>query len=260
MERVARWTGDDGAAEDTLGDAPIRTRRLHEEVAARVEAAIAAGALGPGDSLPSERALMARYGVGRPAVREALLSLQPRGLIERRNGERARVATPSAAEIVSQIALPVRRMLADADNVRYFQATRRLFEAAIARQAARLATPEQVERLRGALDANRRALGDSQAFARSDVAFHFAIVEILGNPIFTALHEALVGWLTEQRAVTLTTGHAFGVALAAHERIFAAIEAHDPDAAEAAMGSHLDEVADLYWRAGQTARPLRRQK
>ncbi len=227
--------------------APIRTRRLHEEVAARIEATITAGALGPGDSLPSERELMARYGVGRPAVREALLSLQQRGLIERRNGERARVAAPSAADVVSQMTLPVRRMLAQPDNVRHFQEARALFETGIARQAALRATPEQIETLKAALDANRAQISDPVEFARTDVAFHLRLAEIPNNPIFTALHDALVGWLTEQRRVTLTSRHAFEVAFAAHERIYRAVAAHDPDAAASAMAEHLAEVAALYW-------------
>ena len=243
------------APAEARGDhAPIRTRRLHEEVAARIEATINAGALGPGDSLPSERELMGRYGVGRPAVREALLSLQQRGLIERRNGERARVASPSAADVVSQMTLPVRRMLAKPENVRHFQEARWLFETGIARQAALRATPDQVATLKAALDANRAQLGDPVEFARTDVLFHLRLAEIPDNPIFVALHEALLGWLTEQRRVTLTTADAFKVAFDAHERIYAAVAAHEPDAAAKAMADHLTEVADLYWNKAGAGR------
>ena len=227
---------------------PIRTRRLHEEVADRLEASITAGALGANDSLPSERELMTRYGVGRPAVREALLSLQQRGLIDRRNGERARVASPSAAGVVAQMTLPVRRMLADAQNVRHFQAARSLFETALAREAAHHATAGQVAMLAEALAANRAQIGDRAEFARTDVAFHFCLAAIPNNPIFTALHQALVGWLTEQRRVTLASRHAFDVAYAAHARIFQAVEARDEDAAAQAMSDHLAEVAELYWK------------
>ena len=243
---------DTAHVDETLHGSPIRTRRLHEEVAARIEAAITAGAVAPGESLPSERELMSRYGVGRPAVREALLSLQQRGLIERRNGERARVASPSAADVVSQMTLPVRRMLARPENVRHFQEARWLFETGIARQAALRATPEQIATLEAALEANRAVLGDPVEFARTDVLFHLRLAEIPDNPIFTALHEALVGWLTEQRRVTLTSPKAFEVAFAAHERIFRAVAAHEPDEAAQAMADHLTEVAGLYWnKAGR---------
>ena len=227
---------------------PIRTRRLHEEVADRLEASITSGALGLHDSLPSERELMAHYGVGRPAVREALLSLQQRGLIERRNGERARVASPNAAGVVAQMTLPVRRMLADPQNVRHFQGARSLFETALAREAASMATAQQIATLANALCDNRAQMGDRAEFARTDVLFHLRLAEIPANPIFTALHQALGGWLTEQRRVTLTSRNAFDIAYAAHVRIFEAVAAHDPDAAATAMSGHLFEVSELYWK------------
>ena len=59
----------------------IRRRKLYEEVALRIEELIREEQLDPGDQLPSERELMATFGVGRSAVREALLSLQKMGLV-----------------------------------------------------------------------------------------------------------------------------------------------------------------------------------
>lgn len=62
---------------------PLRrdgARRLWEEAAAQVEASLADGA--PGARLPSEAEQAHRLGVSRVTVRQALLSLQRRGLIE----------------------------------------------------------------------------------------------------------------------------------------------------------------------------------
>lgn len=58
---------------------PIIRRKLADEVRDRLLALIRGGELRPGDRLPSERDLMERFGVGRPAVREALQSLARRG-------------------------------------------------------------------------------------------------------------------------------------------------------------------------------------
>ena len=49
-----------------------------------------------GGRLPSEKELMERFGVGRPAVREALFILQQQGLVEIASGARARVTAPIA--------------------------------------------------------------------------------------------------------------------------------------------------------------------
>ena len=49
-------------------DQIIRPKKLSDEVEDRLLALIRADDLKPGDALPSERALMARYGIGRPAI------------------------------------------------------------------------------------------------------------------------------------------------------------------------------------------------
>jgi GntR family transcriptional regulator len=61
----------------------------YAEIAARVEDAIAGGELAPGDRLPPERELAAAHGVSRMTVRQALHTLEARGLLRRsigRNG------------------------------------------------------------------------------------------------------------------------------------------------------------------------------
>src|SRR6516165_9666606 len=82
---------------------PIRRRKLYEEVAARIEEMIHGGRYSAGDQLPSERELMEEMGVGRSAVREAMLSLQKMGLVVVRSGERARVTVPTADFLVKEL-------------------------------------------------------------------------------------------------------------------------------------------------------------
>ena len=63
----------------------VRHRKLYEEVADRLEKMISDGELRESEHLPSERELMRRFGVGRPAVREALFHLRKMGLVEIRS-------------------------------------------------------------------------------------------------------------------------------------------------------------------------------
>jgi DNA-binding FadR family transcriptional regulator len=164
------------------------------------------------------------------------------------NGERARVSHPDADQLIGALSGAAGVYLAKGDGVRQFQAARRLFEAAIARQAARIATSEDIARMEAALAANRAGRGDTAGFETTDVAFHLEIVRSVGNPLLTGVHQALTGWLMEQRSVSLTARGAEASAFGAHERIFAAIGAHDPDRAEREMQKHLDAVAAFYWR------------
>jgi len=234
------------------GERPIRRRKLYEEVVERLETAINEGHFAPGDALPAERELMEAYGVGRTSIREALFALQRMGLIVISNGERARVSQPSAGTIVGELAGVARYLLAKPGGARHFQQARTLFEVGVAEMAAATASPDDIARLEAALAANRAALEQNRGFDRTDVAFHFVLAGIPGNPIFTALFTGLSEWLTEQRTTSLKARGAARAACAAHERIFQAVAAHDARAAGEEMRAHLLEVSDYYWKASET--------
>lgn len=150
----------------------VKRRKIHEDVASQIEDAIISGSLAEGDNLPSERDLMESFGVGRPAVREALLLLERTGLVQLTTGGRARIIRPTISVLVNQLAGSARHFLATPGG-EVIQDARRLFEAAIARNAAEIATEADISQLRAALEANRAALNDMAAFERTDVAFHF---------------------------------------------------------------------------------------
>jgi GntR family transcriptional regulator len=65
--------------------------RISEDLTERIES----GEMNPGERLPGEHDLAARYGVTRMTVRHALSSLVERGLIYRRHGVGTFVADPS---------------------------------------------------------------------------------------------------------------------------------------------------------------------
>jgi len=228
---------------------PIQRRKLSEEAAFRLEAMIRDGTFPLGTLLPPERALMKVFGVGRASIREALFALNRMGLVELRNGERARVTTPTPHTLISELSGAARHFLSQPNGAGWFQEARALFEIGIAGLAAQRAKDEDIERLRSALEANTAARGDISRFERTDVAFHYALATITGNPIFTAVHDALVEWLTSQRTLTLRVPGAEQRAHASHCRIFEAVAARDPERASDAMELHLREVAEFLQHA-----------
>ena len=162
----------------------IERKKLFQQVAAHLEGLILEGrSCELGDQLPPERDLQNRFGVGRPAIREALIALQHSGLIEISNGLRARVAMPTAQGVVSGMGSAIRQMLSTAEGQRHFQGVRFFFETALARHAAREASADHIARLKAKLVANREAIGDRVKFIETDVAFHFVLAEITGNPV-----------------------------------------------------------------------------
>lgn len=226
----------------------IERKKLFEHVASHLEGQILSGKLKPGDQLPPERDLQSRFGVGRPAIREALISLQKAGLVELTNGARARVMMPTAGHIFSGMAPAVRQMLSTPEGQRHFQGARLFFEVGLAREAALHASAEELSSLAEALEANRKAIGERERFTETDIGFHFELAKIARNPIFIALHDQISGWLTEQRIVTLTASGQERTAFEAHRAIFDGIAARDPDRAESAMREHLGQLADTFWK------------
>jgi GntR family transcriptional regulator, sialic acid-inducible nan operon repressor len=227
----------------------IDRRKLFEQVAAHLQRDILDGTLKPGDRLPPERDLQNRFGVGRPAVREALITLQKAGLIEIGNGAPARVSMPTAEGVVAGLMPAVLQMLQSAEGQKHFQDVRLFVESGLARRAAQAATDDDIAKLKTALEANRKAIGNRRRFIETDVAFHFALAEMTRNPVFIALHDAMSTWLRQQRSVSLGMPRQEEIAYAAHCRIFEAIERRDPNAAETAMVDHIVQLSASYWSA-----------
>ena len=225
--------------------ARVRRRRLSEEVANQLEQLIHDGDYSPADQLPSERELMRQFGVGRPAIREALFHLGHMGLIEVRSGERARVTRPTPEFVISALSGSARHMLASPGGVQDFQSARIFFETGLARHAALHATADELAEFEAALEQNRQSIGDLKRFQRTDVAFHYVLALIPRNPIFTAIHDALAEWLLEQRRTTLAPGEDVK-AYDAHVKIFDGVSSGDADRSEAAMREHLEYVARRY--------------
>lgn len=231
----------------------IKRSKLFEQVADVLESRIRDQSLPVGAELPSERDLMKEFGVGRPAVREALFHLQRMGLVEARPGTRAQVAVPSVRAVMHSVAGSARYLLSVAEGIRHFQEARILFETGLVRDAARLATNVDIARLKEALDKNRESIGDMRRFEQSDVAFHYAIATVPNNPIYTTLHSAIIEWLVDQRHVTLSYPGQNTIAYRAHAAIFEAIAERDSDAAAKEMRAHLEQVAMLYWQVREDA-------
>lgn len=64
-----------------------RSRPQYRKIAADIRQAIEKGELRPGETLPSEAALTARYGVSRGTARQALADLEGAGLVESIHGK-----------------------------------------------------------------------------------------------------------------------------------------------------------------------------
>jgi DNA-binding FadR family transcriptional regulator len=236
------------------------SRKRFEEIAEHLELLIVSGKLSEGDRIPSERALMDMFGTGRPSVREAIFSLQKKGLLTANPGNIPRVQSPDARSMLREMTSAVHQYLRRPQGMRNLQQARSLLEAGLARTAARMAGDEDVRRLEAILRRNERAK-TTEAFVETDMAFHSAIAAISGNDIFTALNQSMTEWLAEQRRVSASSGVDPADVTRQHRAIFEAISARDEEAAWTTMEDHLATVAENYWRGmGMTPAPVREQE
>jgi DNA-binding FadR family transcriptional regulator len=227
------------AENSILQPGPIRRTKLYELVTQKLENMIRSGELKPGDKLPSERDIMAAFNIGRPAVREALLSLQSRGLIVTENGRRATVSKPSVDNVLTTLDSVVGVIIANADSFKNLYDARVFLEAAMARNAAREIDDKLLAQLKAALDANKRAIGNRELFMQTDVQFHRVLFLAGNNPVFKAVHETLVKWLMERWRNIARNNTTEVLAYEGHQQIYKAIYRRDPDGAETAMRKHL---------------------
>ena len=225
----------------------IAKRKLSDEVFERLKRLIVEGDMKPGDLMPSERELMVRFGVGRPAIREAMQQLESMGLVEINHGERARVLELTPHSLMKQVDQSAQIMLSlSADSLEHLKGARLFFERGMAREAAAKATAADIQLLRQTVDDQRKAMGDGQRFMAADMRFHTQIAAISQNPIFTAVSEAMLGWLKVYHSELLLWSGKEKYTLAEHEDIIAHLADNNPDAAEAAMVKHLQRSSALY--------------
>ena len=74
---------------------------------------------------------------------------------------------------------------------------------------------------------------------QTDVAFHRILFQTAENPVFDAIHDALVNWIMERWRKIKRTDATETVAYQGHLQIYKAVSQGDPDAAETAMRKHL---------------------
>lgn len=164
--------------------------RLSDRIANDLESRILEGSLRPGERLPPERTLAEQLGVSRPSLREALLKLASKGLLQTRHGG----GTVVTDRLMSSFADPWRNMLdAHPDLSQDILEFRHMLEAQAAQLAADRASPADLERIDAAYATLEAAYAghDLDACCNADVEFHQTIAESSHNALIAHLSASL---------------------------------------------------------------------
>lgn len=227
------------------GDSPepmlgrISVQKSYEVLADRLRQTILDGSLEEGTHLPTERELVSQTGLSRGSVREALRKLEVEGLVKTKLGRLggnivSRPGNDSMAHFVTQF-VRGRRL-----SLRTLQQTRETLEPGLARLAAEHRSADDIVRLRDLNTEMAQALSDRDRFAEINIAWHNAIATASRNDLLAAFLYAI-----SYDVVASTVSEEYDTAslrqevVKAHERIIAAIEAGDGDAAFRRMERHV---------------------
>ena len=222
-----------------------RRARLSDTIAEQIEGLIASGELKPGDNLPPERDLSKQLDVSRPSLREALLVLESRGLLQARRGGGYCVTDVTAPIITDPLVHLLQRHPSTVDDILEL---RHGIECIAAQFAALRATDTDIKKLNGLVTRMRKRKGEFDAFedAERDVEFHMAVAEASHN---IALVHVTRGIFNLMRMNMLRSREALyhqqdnvGLLDAQHAEIAKAIAARDPAAARKAANLHLSFV------------------
>ena len=220
---------------------PRRSRNLVDPIVEQIGGRIRDGSMAPGDRLPTEIELVARFDVSRTVIREAISRLQAAELVQTRHGVGTFVR-PSAGRSNFRLTQEDLETITDVISVLEL---RMGLESEAAGLAAQRRTTTDLKSMRRAMRGFERAASDGSDAVAADFELHRAIARAAGNRHIESLLSYL-GMMIIPRARIGTapspsdsqTAYLARVH-AEHERIVSAIEAGDDRAARAAMRAHL---------------------
>jgi GntR family uxuAB operon transcriptional repressor len=232
----------DGNSGKPAKTSAVRERRAYQDVGDHLIRRILDDEFASTGRLPTERDLAQWYEVGRTVIRDALIMLEVKGLVEPRQGSGIYI-TKRAYE--AAVAEDVRADMPAAGPFELLQA-RQWLESHIARLAAHNAGPRDMEVIEKAYEDHRRArYGEPKE--NYDIRFHMAIAQATqntelallvsqlrhrrdNNPLWRSLHEHIKDTHYRDRWVH------------DHDLIVDALRRRDGEAAFVAMWNHIENV------------------
>lgn len=231
---------------NALSPVARRPRSLTQEVVDKLTADIREGHLPAGQKIPPEAAVMERFGVSRTVVREAISRLQAAGLAETRHG----IGTFVLAQNDNPSFRISPQQLGTLRDVIALLELRISVETEAAALAAQRRTDANLSAMRSALISFSEAIESGHDAIASDFLFHQEIAKSTQNPHFIDLLQSF-GTQSIPRARLENPLPVEPVRQAylrrvhqEHESIYNAIQTQDPEAARAAMRTHLSNSRD----------------
>lgn len=218
---------------------PLETRTRGVAVLDALADMIERAGLNIGDRLPPEISLASTLGVGRSTIREALNRWEGLGIIRRRRGD----GTYLAAKVQTSRGLVPTMIRLEGEALIRLIEVRRALENDVVRKATTNATDAQRAEISRLCDLLLADVAARRNWHKADAAFHGAIYEASGNPMFGQILHKLDDALERSNESPFGRDD-FGLAsFPPHRDLADAIVAGDTKAAGVAIHHILDLVA-----------------
>lgn len=218
---------------------PVRNGNAFEDTVARLLQAIRLGIVAPGEALPAERELAAKFSVSRDTVREAIRELADAGYLLSRRGRYGGTFVTDSPPAVPTSATPLR-----SEDIEDVLGLRDILElGAVRAVAAKTLTAQDRDLLWRRLQETSAASVDD--YRRLDSLLHLTIGELAGTPSLVPLLADNRTRVNELLDTIPLLGRNIAHSNEQHKAVVVAILTGDSDRAADAMREHLAGTSAL---------------
>jgi DNA-binding FadR family transcriptional regulator len=218
-----------------------RRPKRSEQVAAGIKQLIIDQRLRPGDRLPTEKEIAARFGVSRVSVREATKALSFLGIIRAAPRRGLSVGDVDMSRVTEYLGFHL--SLGGYRNVELWH-TRFIIESGALPYVIRAmaADRQAFGRLAEIVEASR-GLADPHVRLEADIGFHRALIEASGIGPLVAFNELLQIFFSRMRDPDPPASQ-WDKTVTQHEELLACLGAGDLEGARGMLLRHFDEYAE----------------
>lgn len=220
----------------------IRIESPVDKIIRQIRELITSGQLNPGDKLPPERKLSEKLGVGRSNVRDAIKKLEFYGILK---------TVPQSGTIVAGMGITaleglISDVLKIEDNdFASLVETRVLLETESAKLAAQRRTEQDIIDIQAALEAYEKKIKQNEQAVEEDLIFHLKIAEASKNSVLKSLMLIITPDIIKNFIqLDVCKDDRSNKVLVEHRMIVKHIVDKEPEAAAAAMRTHLSDVSE----------------
>jgi len=229
----------------------IHKQTAKEMIRDKIVSMIASGILQRGDELPSERELSTMLAVSRETVRGAVQLLAGEGVVQVSQGARTRVARVDVTVGAQRIGVTNPTSI-NGYSLDAVHAARLLVETAVAADAARHLSEDDIQRLENSIAAQEEALNDPVRFLICDREFHLTIYYASTNRLLADFVVDLYTYMLDHRRIAMAEPGAIEKSLEDHRFIVRALKMRNPDAVAAAFSEHILRIHDTSRAVGES--------